>query len=127
MALNHAAIDTGPAAAWFTIEDLEDLVHRCSVDGSVNKAFARITRTALAFRTHGYEGIHSSTGRANSRRQLCHRPRPPKTGQPSDGLSETDGQDQMPFMPRPAKPKGIAPLRLGKPAGQRLYSPRLRG
>jgi len=46
-ALAHKTIDAGMRVAWFTLESLTSTIGRASVDGSVAKTIARITRAEL--------------------------------------------------------------------------------
>lgn len=46
-ALAHQVIDAGMRVAWFTLESLTTTIGRASVDGSVAKTLARITRAEL--------------------------------------------------------------------------------
>jgi DNA replication protein DnaC len=46
-ALAHKVIDTGLRVSWFTLESLTAAIGRATVDGSVAKTIARITRTEL--------------------------------------------------------------------------------
>ena len=46
-ALAHKTIDAGMRVAWFTLESLTTTIGRASVDGSVAKTIARITRAEL--------------------------------------------------------------------------------
>ena len=46
-AIAHQAIDTDPRVSWFTLDSLTTAIGRASVDGSINKVIARITRAAL--------------------------------------------------------------------------------
>ncbi|AWH94202.1 IS21-like element helper ATPase IstB [Dietzia psychralcaliphila] len=46
-ALAHQAIDAGMRVAWFTLESLTTAIGRASVDGSISKTIARITRAEL--------------------------------------------------------------------------------
>jgi len=46
-ALAHKVIDTGMRVSWFTLESLTAAIGRATVDGSVAKTIARITRAEL--------------------------------------------------------------------------------
>jgi DNA replication protein DnaC len=46
-ALAHKVIDAGMRVSWFTLESLTAAIGRATVDGSVAKTIARITRTEL--------------------------------------------------------------------------------
>ncbi len=46
-ALAHKAIDTGLRVSWFTLESLTTTIGRATVDGSVARTIARITRADL--------------------------------------------------------------------------------
>ena len=46
-ALAHQAIDAGMRVSWFTLESLTAAIGRASVDGSISKTIARITRAEL--------------------------------------------------------------------------------
>ena len=46
-ALAHKVIDDGMRVSWFTLESLTAAIGRATVDGSVAKTIARITRAEL--------------------------------------------------------------------------------
>lgn len=46
-AIAHQAIDADMRVAWFTLESLTTAIGRASVDGTINKVIARITRADL--------------------------------------------------------------------------------
>ncbi|PZP16201.1 MAG: transposase [Brachybacterium faecium] len=46
-ALAHQVIDAGMRVSWFTLESLSAAIGRASVDGSISKVIARITRAEL--------------------------------------------------------------------------------
>ncbi|QGH68686.1 IS21-like element helper ATPase IstB [Pseudactinotalea sp. HY158] len=46
-ALAHKAIDEGMPVAWFTLESLTTAISRATVDGSISKVLAKITRAEL--------------------------------------------------------------------------------
>ena len=46
-ALAHKVIDDGMRVSWFTLESLTAAIARATVDGSVAKTIARITRAEL--------------------------------------------------------------------------------